>query len=159
VEHAFGVSGLHSSHDNRRVANYGVSLRGFDAGQPWLATLSFVERFTPPGEQRVRRFRSTPRAELIDPHYRGAIEIRFSLQLPRESVPGTAACFDIAAFHNLVGRLGWTTRTEPVMVFDAPGYDQLRMQRGRMTARTPLRPEGGCLRDFLLTREADPGAT
>lgn len=159
MERSFGLSGLHSSHDGRRTADYYVILRGSDAGQAWAASLTFVERFDPQGERRVRRFRSTPRAELIDPRYRGNIRLSFSLLQPRQSVPGTAACWDVGRLRDLVTRLGWSTEVQPVMVFDGPSYLDLRMRRGRMTAATPLAPEGGCLRQFHLMRDADPGAT
>lgn len=159
VERSFGLSGLHSSYDGRRTAHYYVTLRGSDAGQDWFASLSFVERFDPQGERRVRRFRSTPRAELIDPRYRGDIRISFSLLQPRESAPGTAACFDVGRMLDLVRRLGWSTEVQPVVVSDGPSYFGLRMRRGRMTASTPLAPEGGCLRQVDLMRDADPGAT
>ena len=56
-------------------------------------------------------------------------------------------------------RHGWATEVQPVMVMDGPGYLELRMARGRLMASTPLRPEGGCLRDVHLVRVADPGAT
>jgi len=159
VERAFGVGPLNARFPSRRVAAYDVLLRGSDGGRTWTATLSFGERFDPVGEEHVRRFRDTPRAELIDPRHRGHIRISFRLLLPRDPAPRTPACFDVAAFGRLARSLGWRTEEQHVMVFDAPGYIELRMRRGRITASTPLHPEGGCLREFELTRNADPSAT
>lgn len=158
VEKAFSLPRLRTSFDHPRTAHYGITLGPAAGYGDWRIMLGFEESFYPTDAERRPRFRGSGRPLLIDPRRRG--DMRFDLTWLRSpSVRfGTPACLSSERLVDTAGRSGWKAEIAHRMVMDAPPMLGLDLERGPMRGSSTIEGDLGCIDDFELTRDADPGA-
>jgi hypothetical protein len=158
VEQAFSLPRLRTSYDQARTAHFSVVLQGAPANGRWRIMLDFDESFYPTDARGRPRFRGSSRPRLIDPRRRGDMRLDL-VWLPQGSIPfGTPGCLSSERLIQAAQRSGWRAEVAPHMVMDAPPMLSLDLERDRMHGSSLLENDTGCIDDFLLTRDADPGA-
>lgn len=158
VEEAFALPRLRTSFDHPRTAYFSVILESAPGDGSWRIMLDFDESFYPTDASRRPRFRGSGRPILIDPRRRG--DIRLGLMwLPQRAIPpGTPGCLSSERLAEVARRSGWRVEIAHRMVMDAPPMLGLDLERGRMRGSSVLENDTGCIDDFVLERDADPGA-
>lgn len=158
VEKAFSLPRLRTSYDHDRSANFSVILGAAPGHGRWRIMLGFEEAFYPTDAWRRPRFRGSGRPLLIDPRRRGDMRLDLTW-LPAGSIPfGTPGCLSSERLAGSAQRSGWKAGIAPRMVMDAPPMLGLDLERGRMRGSSLLENDTGCIDDFELQRDADPGA-
>ena len=157
VERIFGLPRLRTSFDDPRTANYAVVFAAAPGRPRWRAMLSFSESYFPIDARRRPRFRGTLRPARIGSR-RGETRLDLTWLEPRELVFGSPACLSTERLIDEEGRSGWRSGTTTRLVLDAGPMPMVELERGRVSAVADFVGPGACVRDFAMTREADPGA-
>ncbi len=158
VEKAFSLPRLRTSFDHGRTAYFSVTLGAAPGHGNWRIMLSFDESFYPTDAWRRPRFRGSGRPLLIDPRRRGDMRLDLTW-LSQGPVPfGTPGCLSSERLAEAARRSGWKVDVGHRMVMDAPPMLGLDLERGPMRGSSLLEGDSGCIDDFVLARDADPGS-
>jgi hypothetical protein len=158
VEKVFSLPRLRTSYDHARTASFTVILGAAPGHGDWRILLGFEESFYPTDAWRRPRVRGGGRPVLIDPRRRGDMRLDLTW-LPQGAVPfGTPGCLSAERLAQAARQSGWRAQIAHQMVMDAPPMLGLDLERARMRGSSVLENDSGCIDDFVLTRDADPGA-